>query len=227
MKQLIIFTSFTLFVIIASCSKVDDYSAPDSGIYGQIIDSTTNEAIQTEMPNGIKMCLYQTSFKTPVVISTWIKADGTFENDNLFGDAYKVIPTEGAFVKPDTQVVKIYGRTEVNFTVMPFLTVNASVTTASNKVIVNYTISRSVVTGSIVLCETLCSRVPNVSSTIYEYYVSHDLSSTAASQILSKQFTDTISGLTSGATYYVRAAARTNNTNKKFNYSPVFKVTIP
>lgn len=227
MKHVIIIFLISLVVVFSSCSGIDNYSAPDSGIYGTIIDSTTKQGIQTEQPNGIKISLYQTSYKTPVVISTWIKADGEFENDNLFAGTYKVLPTEGAFLSPDTQVININGRQKVDFKVIPFLSVKASVTTAPNKVITNYTISRTVVTDNIVLCTSYCSRVPNVSNTINEYSKSHDLSKMSASDILSKQFTDTISGLTSGSTYYVRVGARTNNANKKFNYSPVFKVTIP
>ena len=225
MKQIILLIAISTFIL--SCSKVDNYSAPDSSIYGTIIDKTTNEGIQTEQPDGIKISMVETEFSSPVSINFWTKNDGTYENADLFSNTYKVIPVEGAFVSTDTIVTKIDGRTQVDFTVTPFLSINASVATASNSVIATYTISQPVVTTSIITCKTLCSKVPNVSNTINEYSVSHDLSSMSTKDILATQFSDKITGLTSGNTYYIRVAARTDNANNKYNYSKVFKVTVP
>jgi hypothetical protein len=216
-----------LIFVVTACSDVDNYSGSDSGIYGTIIDNTTNEGLQTEQPNGIKISLVEAGYESPIPINTWAKADGSYENANLFANTYKVIPVEGAFVSTDTVSVKINGRTELNFTVTPFLTIEASVQVADNSIISTYTISRSVVTNPITQSKTICSVVPNVSCTINEFSVTNDLSSMSSEEILSKQFSDEITGLTSGKTYYVRVAAKTSNANNKYNYSPIFKVTIP
>ena len=54
-----------------------------------------------------------------------------------------------------------------------------------------------------------------------------DLSGIDDEDILADSYSDEVTGLTSGQTYYVRIAARTRNTLNKYNYSEVFAVTVP
>lgn len=214
-------------LLITSCSK-DNYKAPDAGIKGEVIDVTTNEPIQTEQPNGIKIRLLELSYKDDVTpIDFWCKADGTFENSNLFADTYDAVPIEGAFFPSDTVQVDVSGIKTVDFKVMPFLTIKATAVPATGSVITHYTISRPQAAGKITSCKTIVSFTPSVSNTINEFSVVHDLSGVPDDSILKNQYTDTIKGLTSGQTYYVRAAAIASNANNKYNYSPVFIVKIP
>ncbi len=73
----------------------------------------------------------------------------------------------------------------------------------------------------------IVSEYPSVGNTINEHNVSRDLSATADETVLETHYTDEVTGLTSGKIYYARVAARTNNANKKYNYSEVVKLTIP
>ncbi len=214
-------------LILSSCGH-DNYATPDGGVKGTITNAITNAAIQTEQPNGIKIRLLEEKYGSGVQpIDFWCKSDGSFENSNVFSGKYKVIPIEGAFFPADTLEVNVNGLTEVEFKVTPFLTVTATVTSATGRVITVYKISRDKIGDKIIQCKSLVSAYPSVSNTINEFSKTHDISDDPDMDILSKQYTDTITDLISGSTYYVRVAARTSNANNKYNYSEIVKLQIP
>jgi len=77
------------------------------------------------------------------------------------------------------------------------------------------------------IAKTLVSAFPSVSNIINEFSASHDLSTTPDNVVLGTSYSDTITGLTSGRTYYVRVGAETANANNKYNYSEVVPIKIP
>jgi hypothetical protein len=227
LKNIMTYSIIGISLILSSC-KQDNYPAPNAGIVGVITDAITNAPIQTEQPNGTKIRLIEERYGNKVTpIDFWGKADGSFENSNVFADKYKIIPIEGAFFPADTAEVTVNGLITVNFKVTPFLTITASVTPSTGSVTTSYKISRTKVGDKITTCKTLVSAYPAVSNVINEFNVSHDISGDTDLNILSNQYSDKITGLTSGNTYYVRVAASTNNANNKYNYSEVFTVKIP
>jgi hypothetical protein len=227
LNNIIIYSFISIGLILSSC-KQDNYPAPNAGIKGVITDAITNAPVQTEQPNGIKIRLIEERYGNNVTpIDFWGKADGSFENSNIFADKYKIIPIEGAFFPADTAEVNVNGLITVNFKVTPFLTITASVTPSAGSVTTSYKISRTKVGDKITTCKTLVSSYPAVSNVINEFNVSHDISGVTDQDILSNQYSDKITGLTSGNTYYVRVAGSTNNANNKYNYSEVFTVKIP
>lgn len=235
LKQFLIYSLLSLPVFFTACSH-DNYPMPDAGVRGAIVDATTGEGIQTEQPNGIKIRLIEVSYGDNVSpVDFWAKPDGTFENANVFSGTYKIIPVEGAFFPADTAELNINGQVETNFKVTPFLTIDMNVTpviesASDNKegtVRITYKISREKVGDKIISAKVLASAYPHVSNTINEFNVSHDLSATADETILSTEYTDEISGLSSGQTYYFRVAASTNNAYNKYNYSKVIALEIP
>ena len=53
---------FILLFVIAvfnSCGKIDNYDAPNGGIYGKVTDLITNEGLLTEAPNGFNVKLFE------------------------------------------------------------------------------------------------------------------------------------------------------------------------
>ncbi len=228
LKNILIGSMIFTCLIITSCGNIDNYSMPNAGVNGKITNTLTGVPIQTEQPNGIKIRLLEEKYGSSVIpYDFWCKADGSFENTAIFSGKYKVIPVEGAFFPADTAEVTINGLVTINFKVTPFLTVKASVAVAAGSVTTTYTISRDKVGDKIMNCSTFVSAYPSVCSSIYENNTTNDVSGTADESILSKQFTDVVSGLKSGSTYYVRVGARTNNTYNKYNYSEIMKVVIP
>jgi hypothetical protein len=218
-----------MIVVFISCDEIDNYEMPNGSIYGTLTDLMTDEGLQSEQPNGFSIKLYEKGGKKNLPITFYGKPDGTYENAMIFQNEYKVIPTEGAFFPIDTATVQVGSRTECNFDVIPFLTVtNVSVTPSAGKITSTYNIARSQVGDKIVERKTLVSRVPGVNNVTYDFrFQQTNLSGTEDDVILATQYTDEVTGLTSGNTYYVRIAVRTNNALKKYNYSKVFPVVIP
>jgi hypothetical protein len=229
MKRKYIFILLFLITLFNSCGEIDNYDAPDGGIYGKLMDLITNDGLQTEAPNGFNVKLFEKGgmMNTPITFSG--KPDGTFENAFIFQNEYKVLPVEGAFFAVlDTAVVQVGERTEVNFSVMPFLAVtNVTVTAGTGSVTAVYNISRSQVGGKISTRKTLVSRVPTVNNTTNDFSKSTSTTSIPDVTLLATQFTDVVTGLTSGKTYWVRVGALATNTLSRYNYSKVFQVTIP
>ena len=216
----------TICLFFTSCEQ-DNYSLPSGGIKGSVFDSN-NETVQTEQPNGIKIRLIEEKYGDGVTPNDfWCQADGTFENDFVFEGKYNVTPIEGAFFPIDPIEVDIKGVTEVDFNVIPFLTIDASVNVENGNVIIVYTLSREQVGGKITQAKTLVSSYPTVSNTINEMNITHDLSGIDDVEILDNQYTDTITDLTPGDTYYIRVGAIAANSYNKYNYSKVIKISIP
>jgi hypothetical protein len=229
-----------MFVVAASisCSKIDNYKAPDGGIYGKLTDLITNEGIQTEQPNGFNIKMYEKGWlmNTPITFSG--KVDGTFENTLVFQNEYKVLPVEGPFFPiTDTAVIKVGKRTEVNFNVMPFVALtNVTVTPGTNKVTVVYNIARNQVGGKITTRKSILSRVPTCSNANNDLTASTSTTAIADATLLATQFTDVINGTTafplvSGKTYWVRVGVLATgsgfNSLNRYNYSKVFQITMP
>jgi hypothetical protein len=235
-KNIILF----LFILslLSACSKIDNYKAPDGGVYGKLTDLMTNEGIQTEQPNGFNIKLFEKSrsLNSPVTFSG--KPDGTFENALIFQNEYKVLPVEGAFFPiTDTAIVQIGNHTEVNFSVMPFLSViNVTVTPGTNSVTFVYNISRSQVGGKITSRKSMLSKVPTVNNAFNNLNKTTSTTGTSDVTLLATTFTDVITGTTafplvSGNTYWVRVGALATgsgyNSLNRYNYCKVIQITMP
>ena len=218
---------FLLVVValFASC-EIDNYDKPNGTIYGKLMDIITNEPLQSEQPNGFSIRLFEKGNEKNLPIVFQGKADGTFENAMIFQNEYKVFPSEGAFFPPDTAIVQVGSRTESNFDVMPFLAVtNVTVSASAGTVTANYKIVRNKVGDKIVERKTLVSNIPTVNNIVYIGSVNNSHTGIKDDvNLVPPQFTDVVSGLKSGQTYYVRVAVRTNNALKRWNYSKVFTV---
>ena len=228
MKRTNIFLLLVMVAVFFSCKKIDNYPYPNGAIYGKLIDIVTNESLQTEQPNGYSIKLFEKGGLMNAPITTSGKPDGTYENSLIFQGQYKVIPCEGAFFPLDTVVTQVQARTEVNFNVIPFLSVsNVTVTPGTGNVTANYKIGRNKVGDKISERKTLVSAVPTVNNVVFNFKKETSLTAIADDVILAANYTDVVTGLTSGKTYSVRICVRTNNSLKRYNYSKVFTVTIP
>lgn len=216
-----------LCAFLFACTEIDNYDPPNGSIYGALTDELTNEAFQTEQPNGFTIKLFEKGgeLNSPIVFSG--KPDGTFENAWIFQNEYKVLPGEGAFFPVDTVVVQVGSRTEVNFTVTPFLAVReVEVEASPGKIVARYEMARSVAAEKIIERKTLVSKIPTVNNVIFDFKKETDLSGIPDVELLGVPFTDEITDLPAGD-YFVRVGVCTDNALKRYNYSKVFKVSVP
>ncbi|HEY0768910.1 MAG TPA: DUF3823 domain-containing protein [Sphingobacteriaceae bacterium] len=234
-----ILSCFSLF-LISSCTEDDNYDGPNATIKGAIIDDITKLPIQTEQPNGITIRMLETKYSNPSNIDFWARADGTFENAAMFSGEYSIVPFQGPFFPSSVAAkeVNVSGTTEVNFTVVPYLAITATATPSSGTVTFTYQLSRSSASGlthgKIQEARVMVSSIPTVNTTVFDVdlinnsskSVTRSLTGTADATILATQYTNAITGLVSGKTYYVRVAARTASSTR-YNYSPVMTVVVP
>ena len=220
--------------LLSACGEIDNYEFPNGGIYGKITDLMTNEGLQTEQPNGFNIKLFEKGYPLNSPITFSGKIDGTFENVLIFQNEYKVLPVEGAFFPiTDTAVVQIGAKTEVNFSVMPYLAVtNVTVTPGTNQVTVVYNIARNQVGGKISTRKSVLSRVPTCSNATNDLNKTTSTTAISDATLLATTFTDVIAGTTafplvSGKKYWVRVAVLATNSLNRYNYSKIFEVTMP
>lgn len=213
--------------LLFGCAEIDNYEPPNGGIYGVLTDNITKAGFQSEQPNGFSVKLFEKGgeLNSPIVFSG--KPDGTFENAWIFQNEYQVLPADGAFFPVDTATVQVGDRTEVNFSVTPFLAVTGvEVEAASRKIVSSYRISRSIAADKIIERKTLVSKIPTVNNVIFDYKKETDLSGIPDEEVLGLSFTDEVTDLPPGD-YYVRVGVCTDNALKRYNYSEVFKVNVP
>src|SRR5690554_4369674 len=213
-------------LVLCGCSTIDNYDEPNGAIHGKLIDDITQAGLQTEQPNGFNIKLFEKggAMNSPIIFSG--KPDGTFENAWIFQNEYKVLPDEGAFFPVDTLNVQIGARTELDFTVTPFLAViNTAVQASEGKIVSTYQIARSIEGEKIIERKTLVSRIPTVNNAIFDAQKESLLNDIPDYDVLNSSFTDEIE--VAPGEYYVRVAVCTDNSLKKYNYSEVFKVSVP
>lgn len=230
MKFKRLFISFlSLSLMLVSCSEIDNYSEPEETLTGKLIDKVTGETLITEQPNGFRVRLTEISWSyTPQPEYFWGKSDGTFKNTKIFAGTYEVTPVEGAFFDVEPRSVEIKGKVDLTFEVIPFLSVDVVKVErpTAETIEVSYKINRSQVGDKILDSRVFVSTNPNVGSNIVDASLSplRDLSTINDEEILSKTYVEKIEGINPNKTYYVKIGARTNNANKRYNFSKTYKL---
>lgn len=245
MKSLLNNIALGLAIIAASsCTKLDNYKAPDQTIQGTITDAS-GAPLQSESGVTTRIKLLESSYSdnpTPQYLA--VHQDGTFINTKLFAATYKVT-AEGPFVPmvqtspavDQTQTVELKGgTTTVNFKVEPLLKVewvSGPTVNADKTITAQVKISRGtpnpLFQNNITDVTLFINTSQYVGNNIYDNSHFGRLSYTgnAANAILNTTLT-----LTTGGTallpkdYFVRVGARTDYGLKQYNYTDVRMVTV-
>lgn len=209
-----------------SC-EVDNYAAPDMTLQGNVVDKSTGENIQTRQPDGIRIRLIEVGYPTP--LDFWAKPDGSFANTKLFAAKYKLLAMEGPFVPIDTIAVDLNTNQTLTIQVTPYARLSSvSITASGTTLTATYKVAKgstNALTSSVLLAYTSV-QVHEATTGVKKSSVTA-LSSFTDAQLASTTFTSTITGLTSGTTYYARLAVLTANSLSRYNYSPVVEIKIP
>lgn len=220
-----------LSILFMSCKKLDNYRLPSETIIGQLTDIVTGKPLQTQ-PGDCRLKMEELSWSdNPVPFFLNIKPDGTFKNTKVFAGKYKITPVDGPFVPTDSKEIDIKGTATVDFQVEPFLNISlTNVEQNGNSAFVSFTISSHSDLYKITDAQIFVSNTNFVSdgSNISQYKKSFDLHGTSNIDIFATTYSETITGLQSGRTYYIRVGARCDDPfTKRYNYSEVKEVTIP
>lgn len=225
----IIYLSLLLITVVA-CSENDNYPSPDATLQGAILDQETGDSIYSQTPNGLRVRLYDQNYMNPQPIDFWGMQDGSFKNTKLFPNPYKVIIDNGAFYPLDTLSIQLPLNKNLDVKVLPILRINAVAKVAgSNAIVVEYKLSETKPEeGKISRRSILVNTTPYVD--INNFINENPFINTenvSDSLLTNTTFRDTIKGLTSKKSYFVRVGARTANVGNRYNYSQVMELVLP
>lgn len=139
------FLVLALFVFaLSGCKELDNYDAPDGGIYGSIMDASTNEPIPLPVQgsSGVIINLVEQNMKATKSIDFYAKENGTYENSQVFNGEYKVV-VNGPFVQVAENTVVVKGQTQLDFKAVPYARIGATAVASGKTVTVSYTVTPS------------------------------------------------------------------------------------
>lgn len=211
-----------ILVSIMGCYKVDNYDAPSAALTGKVVDNETNEMIENGgVNNGTKIQIFEGNSIQPILTNSF--PDGHFVNAALFPGNYKLFAVGAFKLVGDTMNITISQNTTVDIKVVPNLRLKATLqestgTTATVNVEYNKVASDQILNQLAVVWSTIDN--PN----IFTFFGGGQKSVNVASQNLTTgELSFTITGLTGGTKYYIRAAGTTNNSGNYYNYSTTIK----
>jgi len=219
----------------AGCSKIDNYSAPNSGIYGTLTDAETGgPMILPEGEGTIRLLEQNPKYPNPEPIALAVNSASGYHSTQLFADQYEAFPLalSGPFVYPslDTVLVtlKPNALTQLNFQVIPYYRIAASVSDTT----ITYTITSSnantAAGGQLTHVYFLISQdssltMSTASNLPGQYYPNQFPASNISNAMLGVQQTFSIPFSTtnlSPGTYYFRVCCAGSSSDAQYNYSP-------
>jgi hypothetical protein len=236
MKKITNYIAICLTILtVSSCSKFDNYDAPDQTVRGIVTDIVTGKPIQTEVTTtdgaltaGTRIRLVEISYSaTATAQFLGSRQDGTFTNTKLFAATYNMTP-EGAFVPVPARTVEVKGgNTEVNFQVEPFLRIEwvgePSYNTATGKIDAQYTITRGTANAgfqdAIGDCVLYLNNTPFVGNTNFTIFTRPATPALTVTNSVSSPVTP------KGREMFLRIGARIGS--RLYNYSTIKSVIVP
>lgn len=223
MKMRNIFYLLLIIMSVVSC-KIDNYNAPSATLSGKVIDNVTNDMIENGGVNGGTVInLYERNSNQPILSTSF--PDGHFENAALFPGDYKLFAVGAFKIVGDTMRITITGggNNEAVIKVLPNVRLKAILqslngTTATVKVEYSKVYADQILNQLAVVWSTIDN--PN----LYTFSGGGQLTNTVTSQNLTTgEMIFTITGLTAGTEYYIRAAGLTDAPGSYYNYSTTIK----
>jgi hypothetical protein len=110
---------------MASCS-IDNYDAPNGGLFGQIVDQKTGQPVPqpVEGETGLKLRLYEANNAQCRAQDFYALKEGSFKNTQLFNGPFKLALEATNFYPVDTIRVGVDGLTRQDINVTPFCRIN-------------------------------------------------------------------------------------------------------
>jgi hypothetical protein len=229
-KYILSILCIAIVAVLASCTEIDNYDAPDGTLSGSVIDKITGKPIITEQPQGFRIKYDEISWSdAPISQYFWGKADGTFNNSKLFAGKYAITPVEGAFVTPDTKTVDITsgGVTTVDFTVTPYISFNGvSIVKSGANVVATFTLIKNVPTSSPKDYRVFVTdKTPFVGNVVFESALSSKETSLADTDFGVAKVV-VLDKLNAGKKYFIRIGARCVNPAGRYNFSEIVAVQM-
>ncbi|MCC8200043.1 MAG: DUF2012 domain-containing protein [Tannerellaceae bacterium] len=143
MKQLAIIS--VLFLFCTACvNELDNYDAPNGGVYGKIVDAGTGDVVplSVEGSTGVLVRLAEENTNATKTVDFYAKSDGSFENTHVFNGDY-TLSLEGPFVTHPEVRVQIKGQTNIDVQVTPYARIGATASINNRVVTLQYKVTQS------------------------------------------------------------------------------------
>jgi hypothetical protein len=141
MKQISIYmaTLFALTICFSCVNELDNYEAPNGGVYGTIIDRETNQPVPLPVQGstGVIIRLMEQGTSATQTVDFYAKYDGSFENSMVFNCDY-LITVDGPFVEKGEVKATVKGQTKVDLPVLPCARIDATASVSGKVITVNY-----------------------------------------------------------------------------------------
>lgn len=95
-----------LLPLLFTACGLDNYSAPDSGLSGRIIDNVTGENVEQDIIGGSVIYYVENGWENASTQKMVIKNDGTYCNSRMFSGNYNLYTSTDANFLP-TETVEI------------------------------------------------------------------------------------------------------------------------
>jgi hypothetical protein len=129
MKNILYLMFGATLLLFASCQKIDNWDAPGSRLYGNIIDSYTGTNLAMDN-NDWQIRIWDKTWegKNPGTVAQYqtlaVMRDGVYNNNKLFPGTYYMLPYDGPFWPIDTIRGVVVGKdTQQDITITPYLQV--------------------------------------------------------------------------------------------------------
>lgn len=132
-------------LLITSCeNEIDNYEAPNGGVFGTIFDKETNEPIPLPVQgsSGVLINLFELNTNATESVDFRANQNGTYQNSKVFNNDYR-IRVNGPFAGFCEGYVTINGQTEFNLYTLPLARISVDVELSSNnKVLIKYDVEK-------------------------------------------------------------------------------------
>ena len=244
MKNILYLMLGATLLLVASCEKIDNWDAPDSRLYGNVIDSYTGTNLAMDQ-NDWQIRIWDKTWeeKNPGTVAQFqslaVMRDGSYNNTKLFSGTYNMLPYDGPFWPADTVKGVVLGKeTQQDFTVIPYLQVlNFNATLNDTLLTLTCTVKAPIITGlpnfyevkGFLSLTTFCGNANYINIADYNS-LRKQINKAWTAEVPSGDSKDYSLGpfkLKRHYTYYVRIGANVNALSRRYNYSPIIKVVVP
>ena len=207
---------------VAACENdIDNYDAPNGGVYGTIYDKETNEP-------------YEQNTGATASVDFRARQDGTFEHTKVFNGSYRIQAKDGPFVGVCEGYVTVNGQTQVDLYTIPFSRISLDVAvSADNKLTLTYDAKTSNETLQLTDVSVIWNYAPGVDVNNANHATLSSLGTKASGTHVIDLMSDTefienhYKIVSNKNRVYVRVAATVTAESKSYvNYSRVVEVIV-
>jgi hypothetical protein len=137
---------FWFVASVFTACEIDNYEAPNGGLYGQIIDAETGEPVPQPTPSdgGLRLRFYEADRNNAIEQHFYAQTDGSYKNTHLFNGPIRLVLEQRNFFPIDTLELNIQGQTKRDIEVIPYARIRMeNLQSTGDRITAGFTLSRN------------------------------------------------------------------------------------